>query len=69
MTTSTNPDAVAISGSLAHDLIVLSPIEALTPPEPIPDAKGSLNHQQLGELAQKHQPPTSWYEGDEEQLF
>jgi hypothetical protein len=69
MSTSTSADAGAHGSPLAQGLIVLSAANRLNPPEPIPDAKGSLNHQQLGELAQKHQPPMSWFEGDEEQLF
>jgi hypothetical protein len=69
MSTSTKSDAGANGSLLAHGLIVLSAANRLNPPEPIPDAKGSLNHQRLAELAQNNQPPTSWYEGDEEQLF
>jgi hypothetical protein len=39
------------------------------PPRPIPNAKGSLDNEQLRKLAKKRVPPTSWLTGEEEQLF
>ncbi len=47
----------------------IGPLVALKKPEPIPDAKGSLTADQLREIAKRHQPPASWFAGDEEQLF
>lgn len=47
----------------------LPPMVLLTPPRPIADARGTLNHDQLRTIANKHQPPQEWYEGEEEQLF
>lgn len=48
---------------------VAKPVVQLNPPIPIPDAKGSLSNAKLRRLAKKRQPPSSWYEGEEEQLF
>ena len=36
---------------------------------PASDAENSISNERLMELAEKHQPPRSWYEGEEEQLF
>lgn len=47
----------------------LNPVKPLAPPEPLPDAKGSLSHARLVKMAQNHQPPAVWLEGDEEDLF
>lgn len=48
---------------------VAKPLVQLDPPQPIRDAKGSLTNVELRKLAEKHQPPSSWHEGEEEQLF
>ena len=45
------------------------PVSVFDPPRPITDAKGSLSNDELEKLAAKRQPPKSWYEGEEEQLF
>jgi hypothetical protein len=54
---------------LTEARVRILPIEPLTNPEPIPDAKGSLTSDQLREIAKRRQPAASWLEGDEEQLF
>jgi hypothetical protein len=47
----------------------LPPMEMLSPPRPITDAKGSLSNEQLRKIAETNQPPQSWHDGDEEQVF
>lgn len=54
---------------LAEKEVRINPLIALPTPEPIPDVKGSLTADQLREIAKRRQPPASWLEGDEEQLF
>jgi hypothetical protein len=53
----------------ADSPIILPAVEMFDPPRPIPDARGSLGNERLKALAEKHQPPQHWYEGEEEQLF
>jgi hypothetical protein len=48
---------------------ILGDVVEITPPRPIRDAKGTLCSDQLRKIAEKHSPPQSWLEGDEEQLF
>ena len=54
---------------LAGDAYVSDPIVLFDPPRPILHAKGSLDNEQLRELAKKRVPPASWFEGEEEELF
>lgn len=48
---------------------ILGTVEVVNPPRPIPDARGTLSNERLKAIAEKHQPPQEWYEGEEEQLF
>jgi hypothetical protein len=54
---------------VADSPIILPAVEVYDPPRPLPDAKGSVSNAELRELAKKNQPPQSWFEGEEEQLF
>ncbi len=54
---------------LTEKEVRIKPLVSLNKPEPIPDATGSLTSDQLREIAKRRQPPATWFEGDEEQLF
>ena len=54
---------------LAGSVHFSEPVSVFDPPRPITDAKGSRSNDELEKLAAKRQPPESWYEGEEEQLF
>jgi hypothetical protein len=78
MATATIPSAkVAKQRPLEFDYYVYvagpvypsEPVALFDPPRPLADAKGTLSNEQLRAIAEKHQPPQKWYEGEEEQLF
>ena len=45
------------------------PLQMLDPPEQLSDAARSLSNEQLRSLAEGCQPPQSWFDGDEENIF
>lgn len=60
---------VDICAYFVGSVYLSEPVSVFDPPRPITDAKGSLSNDELEKLAVKRQPPKSWYEGEEEQLF
>lgn len=60
---------VDICTYLVAPVHISDPVVVFDPPRPVADAKGSLGNDELEKLAAKRQPPESWYEGEEEQLF
>ena len=62
-----------ISDAVAQEPVVTAVMVALDKPEPIkrrPKAKRPpMTNARLRKLAEKHKPPESWYDKDEEGLY
>jgi hypothetical protein len=55
--------------NLPGNIYISRPVSMFDSPRPPRDASGSLTNDELEKLAERRQPPLSWYDGDEEQVF